>query len=581
MTSDNGGIVTDRCNGSYRNLVATVPALALLMLLLPGIAVTRENTFVNPILAGGYPDPSICRSGDTYYLVNSSFEYFPGLPIHRSKDLVNWELAGYGLHREAQVTQDVNLVDVQSNGGIHAPTIRCHDGKFYIITTNVYLPIAAGQPTEFVNFIITADNVEGPWSTPHVLDGAPGIDPDIFFDDDGRVWYVGTHSPEKPNFPGEGEIWLQEIDLARWALKGERHFLWRGACGGVWAEGPHMYKRDGRYYLMVAEGGTSFNHAVVIAVSDEITGPYVSNARNPILTSRHLSYDNWVTSTGHADLFELPDGRWYMVALGIRGDEERHSNMGRETHLMPVVWEREPFEWKDVRHEWPVVAPSTGKVERYNPLPFEGTVQHRDDAFVDDFDQDSLGLEWNFRRFPVPGSYSLQDRKGFLRLYAKPGIIKERGRASLVGVRQKESDFSYSARMLFSPGDDGSESGLLLFQKDDNYISFTIRRQNDTHILSVRVAESGTTVNTIEKRTLDDYQGEIVLQVVSDDHQYRLDYSLDQGESFTDFARLKANHILSKGYTGAYLGLYSTANGGQSGDYADFDWIRYNGFQRP
>jgi xylan 1,4-beta-xylosidase len=285
-------------------------------------AASGPNSFTNPIIPGGYPDPSICRVDDSFYIVNSSFEYFPGLPIHKSKDLVNWELIGYGLHRAEQCSDEVNLVDVQSDGGIHAPTIRYKNGTFFIITTNVYLN-EDSKTTDFVNFIITAKNPEGPWSDPHVLKGAPGIDPDIFFDDDGKVWYVGTHTPDNPNYEGEGEIWLQEIDIDHWKLTGERYYLWRGACGGVWVEGPHMYKKDGRYYLMVAEGGTSFNHAVMIAVSDAITGPFISNERNPILTTRHLSYDHWVHSTGHADLIDLKDGRWYMVALGIRGDEDR------------------------------------------------------------------------------------------------------------------------------------------------------------------------------------------------------------------------------------------------------------------
>ncbi|WP_198416668.1 family 43 glycosylhydrolase [Marinilabilia rubra] len=162
-----------------------------------------QISFVNPIIPGGFPAPSICKVDDTFYIVNSSFEYFPGLPNHKSKDLINWELIGYGLHREEQCTNEVNLVDVQSKGGIHAPTIRYSNGRFYIITTNVYYN-EADQTTHFVNFIITAENPEGPWSDLHVLKGAPGIDPDIFFDDDGRVWYIGTHSPENPTFEGEG-----------------------------------------------------------------------------------------------------------------------------------------------------------------------------------------------------------------------------------------------------------------------------------------------------------------------------------------------------------------------------------------
>ena len=217
----------------------------LAILLVTGFLEAKENLYINPILPGSYPDPSICKVGDEFFIVNSSFEYFPGLPIHKSKDLINWELIGYGLHRKNQCNQKVNLVDVQSNGGIHAPTIRYHNGLFYIITTNVYYN-EIEKTTDFVNFIITSKDAAGPWSDPFVIEGAPGIDPDIFFDDDGKIWYVGTHSPEKPNFQGEGEIWLQELDIINWKLKGERHFLWRGACGGVWAEGPQMYKKDGR-----------------------------------------------------------------------------------------------------------------------------------------------------------------------------------------------------------------------------------------------------------------------------------------------------------------------------------------------
>ena len=545
-----------------------------------------ENTFTNPILPGAHPDPSICRDGSDYYIVNSTFEYFPGLPIHHSKDLVNWELLGYGLHREAQVSGAVNLLDVQSDGGIHAPTIRCHDGKYYIITTNVYLPPTEGAETQFVNFVITADDVRGPWSEPHVLDGAPGIDPDIFFDDDGRVWYVGTHSPEKPNFPGEGEIWLQEIDAKNWQLIGERHFLWRGACGGVWAEGPHLYKKNGRYYLMVAEGGTSFNHAVVIAVSDEITGPYQSNPRNPIMTSRHLSYDNWVNSTGHADLVELPDGRWYMVALGIRGDVARRSNMGRESHLLPVSWETEPFWWQEVKTEWPVAAPATGRLERVNPLPFEGTQQYRETAFVDSFDAQTLSLAWNFRRFPMPGTYSLTANDGHLRLAAKPNVIRERARASLIGFRQTESNFSYSALMRFRPTASNVEAGLNLFQKDNNYLSFVVSRDGDKHllrsVLSVPEQDAKITkeVKTLKEQVLDGYNGEIIFRVISNDHQYRLQYSLDAGDNYADFLTTDADHLLSRGYTGAYLGLYATSNGQDTGDYADFDWVSYQAFER-
>ncbi len=553
--------------------------LFIVFLLLSISLSAQEKTFTNPIIPGGYPDPSICRVGDDYYIVNSSFEYFPGLPIHHSKDLVNWELVGYGLHRENQVNGVVNLVDVNSNGGIHAPTMRYHQGLFYIITTNVYYH-QESNTTDFVNFIITAKDIKGPWSEPHVLEGAPGIDPDIFFDEDEKVWYVGTRSPENPNFSGEGEIWLQEIDLENWRLVGDRIALWRGACGGTWVEGPHMYKRNGRYYLMVAEGGTGFDHAVMIAVSDDITGPYLSNARNPILTTRQLSYDNWVNSTGHADLIELPDGRWYMVALGIRGDEERGSNMGRETHLLPVKWEREPYEWKEVKHEWPVVAPLTGRVERHTPLPFPSKPQYQNISFTDNFDASSLNLEWNFRRVPRPGVYSLTDRKGFLRINAHPDNIKERTSCSLLGVRQKESDFEYSISMDFSPQNNGSEAGMSLFQKDDNYLNFTVKKINGKIQLQLTQAIPGKAPEVLKALILEEYDQQIFLKVTSKDQSYFFHYKFKRDAPFSRFKETPSNLILSKGYTGAYLGLYATSNGQESNDYADFDWIDYKGFQR-
>jgi len=179
-----------------------------------------QDTFINPVINGGYPDPSIVRVDDDFYIVNSSFEYFPALPIHHSKDLVNWELIGYGIDRPSQAINEVNLYDVQQQGGIHAPSIRYHDGLFYIVVTNVYSPEDKSKPTEMVNFILTAKNPAGPWSDPYVIEGAPGIDPDIFFDDNGKVWFVGTHDTGNPNKNGIGEIWIQELDLNSWKLKG-------------------------------------------------------------------------------------------------------------------------------------------------------------------------------------------------------------------------------------------------------------------------------------------------------------------------------------------------------------------------
>lgn len=547
----------------------------------------QPKGFINPIIPGGHPDPSICRIGGDYYIVNSSFEYFPGLPIHHSKDLVNWELIGYGLHREDQCMGAVNLVDVQQNGGIHAPTIRYNNGTFYIIVTNVYSP-PAGGPGQMVNFIITAENPAGPWSEPHVIEGAPGIDPDLFFDDDGKVYFVGTHAVGKPNENGIGEIWVQELDLNQWKLVGERYSVWRGACGGCCVEGPHMYKTDGKYYLLVAEGGTSYNHAVMISASDNVFGPFDSNPRNPILTSRHLTKNNWVHSTGHADLVELEDGKWYMVFLGIRNDEEGTSNMGRETHMVPVTWEPSTVRWEEVsegnwqpvEYLWPVASPETGKVERYTPLPFPENPQYYNDAFTDNFDAEELDHEWNFRRVPLPGTYSLNANKGFLRLHLNPETFKLRSRYSLMGIRQKESDFDYSAKMLFEPKKENAEAGISIFQQDDNYVNFTVEKKEKGVNLKLTVKGREKELEVLKEEIIDKYQGEIIFKLSAKNNTYQYLYSLDGGNTFSLFAETQSNIVLCKGYIGTNVGIYATSNGKPTKEYADFDWVSYKGYPR-
>jgi len=554
----------------------------------------QESRYNNPIIPGSFPDPSICRVGDDFYIVNSSFEYFPGLPLHHSTDLVNWNLIGYGLNRNDQCSGKMNLVDVQTDGGIHAPSIRFHDGLFYIITTNVYTP-GPNQPAEMINFIITAEQVEGPWSDPHIIEGAPGIDPDIFFDTDGKVWYVGTHVPKDPNFNGEGEIWLQELDLDNWSLKGERYYLWRGALYyGTWAEGPHLYKRNGFYYLLIAEGGTSLNHAVMVSVSDNIKGPYVPNARNPILTSRHLSNDYWVNSVGHADLVELADGRWYMVALGIRSEIDTYSNMGRETHLIPVTWEKEPFEWKydkiekkwselpdgerfeklrRVNYEWPVCSPITGRVERSFPLPFTNSSQFIKQTFKDDFDSENLNLEWNFRRVPQKGTYLMNNKDGYLRLFSSKNVIENRKGCSLLGIRQKKTDFKFLVKMLYNPIMQGGQAGISLFQKDNNYFTFTVEKNREKHVLKLLLKERKKEPVVIHQTFIKLYNGSITFKVISENNSYNFYYSLDDGTSYKSFIKTGSDKMLSKGYTGAYMGLYATTSGRDIKEFADFDWV--------
>ena len=543
--------------------------------------VYSQDTFINPIINGGYPDPSIVRVENDFYIVNSSFEYFPALPIHHSKDLVNWELIGYGIDRPSQGTGKVNLYDVQQQGGIHAPSIRYHDGLFYIVTTNVYSPVDKSKPTEMVNFILTAKNPAGPWSDPHVIEGAPGIDPDIFFDDNGKVWFVGTHDTGNPNKNGIGEIWIQELDLNNWKLKGQRHSIWRGACGGCCVEGPHIYKQYGRYYLMVAEGGTSYNHAVMIASSKNIEGPYDSNPKNPILTSRHLSNNNWVHSTGHADLVQLKDNRWYMVSLGIRNEMDSTSNMGRETHLMPVVWEEawdnwvevEKGRWEPVIIKWPVVAPNTGKVERNTSIPFLEKKQNINYSFYDDFTSSKLDLQWNFRRVPRENTYELNSKNKTLKLNLSPESFELRSQYNLMGFRQKETEFEYSSSMNFKPKKNFSEAGLSIFSQDDNYINFTVKKHNNKTLLNLSVKPRDQKLDIIKSIPLK-YNENIILKILSKDNKYIYYYSLDDGNSFDVFTETGANLVLCKGYIGTNLGLYASSNGYKTKEYAEFEWVK-------
>jgi xylan 1,4-beta-xylosidase len=296
----------------------------------------------NPILRGMHPDPSVCRVDGTYYLATSTFEYLPGIPIYTSTDLVEWRLAGHAIH-------DAGAFDFAETGdsrGIFAPTIRHHEGLFYVACTQVDGGAGSG------NFYVTATDVAGPWSEPVWLPDARGIDPSLFFHE-GRAWWTGCREVLEPTFEGETEVWLQELDLAGRKLIGPQTVIWeRTQYRAVWAEAPHLYHHDGWFYLLTAEGGTAFEHSVMIARSRDLGGPYLPCPRNPILTHRHLGHGVAVQAVGHADLFEGDPGQWWMAMLAMR-PIDGHTILGRETHLARVEWEE----------GWPVVNPGLGVLD--------------------------------------------------------------------------------------------------------------------------------------------------------------------------------------------------------------------------
>lgn len=296
----------------------------------------------NPILRGMYPDPSLCRVDGIYYLATSTFEYLPGIAIHSSTDLVTWSLVGHAIHDPGQF----DFSTVGDSRGIFAPTIRHHDGLFYIACTLVDDGPRSG------NFYLTAENPAGPWSRPVLLPDARGIDPSLFFHE-GRAWWIGCREVLEQTFEGETEVWMRELDLERGELVGPETVIWqRTQLRAVWAEAPHLYHREGWFYLVTAEGGTSFEHSVMIARARELAGPFEPFKSNPVLTHRHLGHGAPVQNVGHAELFEGDDGEWWMVMLATRPIDGHHI-LGRETHLARVVWE----------DGWPVVNPGLGVVD--------------------------------------------------------------------------------------------------------------------------------------------------------------------------------------------------------------------------
>jgi len=405
--------------------------------------------FRNPILPGFYPDPSAIRVGEDYYLVTSSFEFYPGVPIFHSLDLVNWRQIGHVLDRPSQL----NLDGILPSRGIWAPTIRYHQGKFYMITTLV------DNKKDTHNFYVTAEDPAGSWTDPIWLEDAPGIDPSLFFDDDGKVYYTGNRvPPEGQQYPKHMDIWLQEIDLESGKLVGSKSSIWQGALKVAHAqESPHLYKIGAWYYIMIAEGGTGHTHAITIARSKSVTGPFEGYKGNPILSHRHLGRDYPIVNVGHGELIETQKGDWWMLCLASRPYGGYYRNLGRETFLTPVKWEA----------EWPVVNPGKGVLEQVAEAPDLPETLWPVCPIRDDFEDSQLSLIWNFIRTPREEFWSLSERPGCLRLKLKPISIVENLNPSFVGRRQQHLSFRAATQLIYAPSKNGEVAGIVLLQNAD------------------------------------------------------------------------------------------------------------------
>ena len=513
-----------------------------------------SQTFRNPILTGCYPDPSICRVGEDYYLVTSTFEYFPGLPIFHSRDLVHWRQIGYVLDRASQLDLD----EIRPSAGLYAPTIRHHNGIFYVINTLV------DGKTKQGNFVVTATQPQGPWSEPYWLD-ADGIDPSLFFDEDGTCWYVGTHLHEEGHYKGHTEIFLQQLDLETMRLVGETTVLWDGALKGVvWAESPHIYKVNGYYYLMIAEAGTAHHHAVTIARSKNINGPYEANRSNPILTHRHLGLDYPIVGTGHADLVETQHGEWWLVLLAMRPYGGYHYNLGRETFLVPARWE----------DDWLLASPGIGRVEFEYPAP--NLPEHLWDAETprDDFDDPTLAMQWQLLRTPRDESFNLTARPGYLRLHLRPQHLAEQSNPSFVGRRQQHIHFTAEAAMEFTPLSANECAGMVLIQNNNFHYRFIVTQEDVPVIRLIKRSNGNEEVLASQPITA----GNCVLKVTAHEQNYNFYFSTDG--TWHSLAENVDGRILSTsvagGFVGAFIGLYASSNGHPSTNHADFDWFEYS-----
>ena len=516
----------------------------VLSVVLTALCLMSTAQYRNPIIPGFHPDPSICRVGDDYYLVNSSFQYFPGVPLFHSTDLVHWELTGHVLDRQSQLP----LGRATSWLGIYAPTIRYHEGTYYMITTNV------GRRG---NFMVTARDPRGPWSDPIWLQ-QQGIDPSLYFED-GKCYMVSNP---------DNTIMLCQIDPKTGKQLTPSRPLWQGT-GGRYPEGPHIYKKDGYYYLLISEGGTELAHSLTIARASKIEGPYEANPANPLLTHCSMAgQGNQIQGTGHGDFVQAKDGSWWVVFLGYRNYGGSYHHLGRETFLAPVKWEQ--GEWPVINGGQPVDTLMNVVVPGAEPV----TVPPR--RHIRTTFEKHWGPEWVHIQNPDSSCY--QRHNGKLRLVASLGGLTENDNPTFLGRRQESAAFSAETRLDFYQSVPSDEAGLTVYQMNTGHFDFCLRPNNQGANLALEVRMKN--LNFIKKQ-VDIPFTRCSLRVRSDGQMYYFEYSLD-GQTFTLVDQLDCSLLSTEvigGFTGVMIGMYSIMNhpgylvAGRS--YAEFDYFDY------
>lgn len=515
--------------------------LASLVSILAFAELTAAQTFRNPVLTGMNPDPSICRVQDDYYLVTSTFEYFPGLPIYHSRDLVNWKLIGHAL---STPTSNPLMGAASSVGGQYAATIHHHDGTFYVIGTNY-----GGKGSQGISYV-SAKDPAGPWSEP-IWVGRWEVDPSLLFAD-GKTYYV---SPDN-----KGGFLVGEIDLATGKFIVEPKKVAEG-LGGSSPEGPHLYKIDDYYYLMSAEGGTGYQHREVIQRSRSPYGPYEASPHNPV-ASNMSDPGSPIQAIGHADLVETPAG-WWMVCLGIRPQGGAFHHLGRETFLAPVGW----------KEGWPK-ADGDGTVKPEYPAPALPAHPWEAGSPREAFDGETLGLDWNFVRNPHPEDWSLSARRGWLRLNGSAISFKEKDSPAFVCRRQTDFEMTASTKLSFTPTAPNEEAGIVVRGNDTDFYKLVVTQADGQRVVCLETVLKGKSSH-LATRPLPD--GEVILQISATPLEYR--FWIQHNDQTAEQIGAAPTKDLSTetigGFTGVYIGLYASGNGSKNAHPADFDWFLY------
>lgn len=543
--------------------------LFLSFLLLLSYTMSAQLTFTNPILAGFYPDPSVTRVGSDFYLVNSTFSYFPGIPVFHSKDLKNWKQIGNVIDRPSQM----NFMGDGISRGLFAPSIIYHNGIYYVTCTLI---------DRKGNFVVTAKNPAGPWSDPAWLPQVKGIDPSLFFDTNGKAYIIYNSDPphNKPLYSGHRTIRMYEFDPNSLKVIGEEKLL---VNGGVdinkkpeWIEGPHIFKRNDWYYLCAAEGGTSVNHSQVILRSKLATGPYVPYEQNPILTQRHLDPNrkNPITSAGHAELVEGPDGNTYALFLAVRPYEGNYYNTGRETFIAPVKWQ----------NDWPIINPYSEEIPyqftanfkeiKQKAIPQSGNFNYRI-HFDKNLDPSLLFLRTR------DTSWFKLDHKNGLTMKLRPETCMELGNPSFIGKRQQHLEGSASTSLTFRANAANEKAGLLIYQSESNFYFICKSIDQGQPVVQLFQSEPKTkNMNLLIQSPLTSPLAPLFLKIEAKGKFYDF-YFAEKRNKWQLLKEHADGKLLSTqqagGFVGALYAVYATSSGQASENLASFKWLDYEG----